>query len=188
MTTEKKVKFSGNFVPCVTSSVLENFLKFFQNFRKISKNIEKCHFFGFFQKPKFPGVHFGISRLQRRVDKRIFCRKTPDFGKFGHFFPKFPEICTPREIRGFPAPRGPPFLDVSTQNRRCPAGEIFPGISRNREKTEKKHHFFRCFRAGVNQSPKLPSVKISTQNIFPNFFFYKKKKSILRTGICEKKK
>ena len=60
---KKKVKFSGNFVPCVTSSVLENFWKFFQNFRKMSKNIEKCHFFGFFQKPKFPGGHFGVSRL-----------------------------------------------------------------------------------------------------------------------------
>ena len=181
MTKKKKVKFSGNFVPCVTSSVLENFLKFFQNFRKMSKNIEKCHFFGFFQKPKFPGGHFGVSRLQRLVGKRIFCRKTPDFGKFGHFFPKFPEIFPPREIRGFSAPPGPPFSDVSTQNRGCPAGEIFPEISRNREKTEKKYHFFRCFRAGASQFPNLPSVKILTQKSQTHFYFFLKKKSILRT-------
>ena len=172
MTKKKKVKFSGNFVPCVTSSVLENFWKFFQNFRKMSKNIEKCHFFGFFQKPKFPGGHFGVSRLQRLVGKRIFGRKTPDFGKFGQIFPKFPEIFPPREIRGFPAPPGPPFSDVSTSNRGCPAGEIFPEISRNRKKTEKKHHFFRCFRAGASQFPKLPSVKISTQKSQTEFFFF----------------
>lgn len=181
MTKKKKVKFSGNFVPSFPSRVLENFLKFFQNFRKMSKNIEKCHFFGFFQKPKFPGGHFGVSRLQRRVGKEIFCRKTPDFGKFGHFFPKFPEICTPREIRGFPAPPGPPFSGVSTPNRGCPAGENFPEISRNRKKTEKKHHFFRCFLLGASQSPNLPSVKISTQKMKTLFYFFKKKNSILRT-------